>query len=115
MDIYVGVIDKETEKRHVLHIRAMPNIQVASDLTAGGTASSELDWGVGASRDTLIALGSLLLGRGLPIRGTSVPLVEAFVDEVLVGLSAQSLWLLPRAEIDGWLKAYTARLEETVQ
>lgn len=103
MEIYIGLIDKETGLRHVLFARTMPNLRDLQDLTMGGLSADIVDWGVAASEQALGKLACILLEAHLQHKmfGSMVP---EFVDRVLKGLSSTSIWLLTSVELKAWME-----------
>jgi hypothetical protein len=103
VDLYVGLVDKETKLRYILRHRAMPSVMDSQDITNGGLPANELDWGVLATERSMHRVASVLLGEVDKFRANDYKLRVLYVKEVVSCLAGERIWMIPKSDIQQWL------------
>ena len=105
--VFIGMVDKQTDARHVLLVTVSPAVENVADLTTGGKPKTLLDWGVDADANAATNLAALLLSwafgkiaAGPDHSRVTDKMLDTFTEEVVQHqLHTGKMWFLSAAQI----------------
>ena len=103
MDLYVGLVDKETKLRVILRHTAMPSLIHSEAITRTGFPPNELDWGILASEHSKHKMAELLLNDLMAPYGSNAELRSKFVKDIVSSLASDCMWMITKSDLRLWL------------